>query len=376
MRKILVVEDAPSLRKDIVEMLGFEGFETEGAENGIVGVEKAREFLPDLIVCDIMMPELDGYGVLEELRKDTATAAIPFIFLTARTDRVDIRQGMDLGADDYLTKPFHAAELLATVRARLEKRDMIAKISKEQLEELRGNIIIALPHELRTPLNVMLGFSDLLMTDAQSMDVSRITEMARHINASALRLYRLIENFLVYAHTEIMFSDPAQFENITRSYTIYPQTLINHHALQKARQFERVDDFVIELEPVSAIGIAEEYVKKIVEELVDNACKFSAADTPVEVRAAVEGGFYRISVTNEGRGMTPEQIAKVGAYMQFERRLFEQQGAGLGLIICKRLAELHGGKLEIDSKVNQRTTVSVKLLVKEDAAALQTLPPQ
>jgi len=94
MKKILVVEDAQSLRKDIVEMLGFEGFEAIGAENGLVGVDRARQVLPDLIICDIMMPGLDGYGVLEELRKDTLTSTIPFIFLTARTDRVDVRQGM------------------------------------------------------------------------------------------------------------------------------------------------------------------------------------------------------------------------------------------------------------------------------------------
>jgi CheY-like chemotaxis protein len=93
MKKILVVEDAHSLRKDILEMLGFEGFEAIGAENGLVGVQKAREHLPDLIICDIMMPELDGYGVLEELRKDPVTATIPFIFLTARTDRMDMRRG-------------------------------------------------------------------------------------------------------------------------------------------------------------------------------------------------------------------------------------------------------------------------------------------
>ena len=122
MKKILVVEDAQSLRKDIVEMLGFEGFEAIGAENGLVGVDRARQVLPDLIICDIMMPGLDGYGVLEELRKDTLTSTIPFIFLTARTDRVDVRQGMELGADDFLTKPFHAAELLATVRTRLKKQ--------------------------------------------------------------------------------------------------------------------------------------------------------------------------------------------------------------------------------------------------------------
>src|SRR5688572_18958649 len=115
MKRILVIEDAHSLRRDILEMLTFEGYEVAGAEDGLVGVQRARELLPDLIICDIMMPQMDGYGVLETLREEAATASIPFVFLTARTDRVDIRQGMELGADDYLTKPFTAAELLKTV---------------------------------------------------------------------------------------------------------------------------------------------------------------------------------------------------------------------------------------------------------------------
>lgn len=116
LKKILVVEDEQSLRKDIIEMLNYEGFEVIGAENGRVGIEQAREHLPDLIICDIMMPEVDGYAVLDELRKETRTAAIPFIFLTARTDKMDRRLGMEQGADDYLTKPFGTGELMARMR--------------------------------------------------------------------------------------------------------------------------------------------------------------------------------------------------------------------------------------------------------------------
>ncbi|MFN8561991.1 MAG: response regulator [Anaerolineae bacterium] len=364
MKKILVVEDAHSLRKDILEMLGFEGFEAFGAENGLIGVERAREHLPDLIICDIMMPEMDGYGVLEELRKDPTTATIPFIFLTARTDRTDMRQGMELGADDFLTKPFHAAELLATVRTRLRKRELEKELAERQMEHLRDNIMMALPHELRTPLNVILGFSDLLMTDCELMDAERIGEMSRHINLSALRLYRLIENFLIYTHTELMMTDHRQLQYLKNNYSIYPRSTIEHSAGQKAQQVERRDDLQLEVEDTEAVGIGEDYLRKIIEEMVDNGFKFSTAGTPVCVTASVEDGYYVISVTNEGRGMTSEQIAQVGAYMQFERRIHEQQGAGLGLIICKRLSELHGGGINIESVPGYKTTTTVRLPLK------------
>lgn len=371
MRKILVVEDAHSLRKDIVEMLGFEGYYAVGAENGLIGVERARELLPDLIICDIMMPGLDGYGVLAELRRDAVTATIPFIFLTARTHRVDVRQGMELGADDFLTKPFHAAELLATVRARMAKHALVTRASEQRLDELRGNIMMALPHELRTPLNVMLGFSDLLMNDSSGMDAARVSEMARHINSAALRMYRLLENFLVYAQTEIVLSDHAQIEGFRKRYTIYPHTVIGQHAAQKARQCERAADLELELDAVDALAMSEEFIKKVVEELVDNACKFSDVSTPIHVSGKVEGSRYALRVSDRGRGMTPEQIARVGAYMQFERRIYEQQGTGLGLIICKRLAEIHNGAFDIESVPGEWLTVTVQLPIRDDPDALR-----
>ncbi|MEO8394918.1 MAG: response regulator [Chloroflexota bacterium] len=364
MKKILVVEDAQSLRKDILEMLGFEGFHAIGAENGLIGVQRAREFLPDLIICDIMMPEMDGYGVLEELRRDATTATIPFIFLTARTDRTDMRQGMELGADDFLTKPFHAVELLATVRTRLRKRILIEEIAEQRMENLRENIMMALPHELRTPLNVILGFSDLLMTDCKVMETDRIEVMSRHINLSALRLYRLIENFLIYTHTELLMTDHRQVEYLKNNYMVYPRMTLEHSATQKAQEVNRAADLRLDVHDVEAIGIGEDYMRKIVEELVDNAFKFSTENTVVCLSAATEGDFYLVSVTNQGRGMTQQQIALVGAYMQFERRIHEQQGAGLGLIICKRLAELHGGEFNIESIPGGTTNIEVRLPLK------------
>lgn len=373
MKKILVVEDAQSLRKDILEMLGFEGFEVAGAENGIVGVQRAREFNPDLIICDIMMPGLDGYGVLEELRKDPSTATIPFIFLTARTDRVDIRQGMELGADDYLTKPFTAAELLATVSARLEKSAKLAEAAERKMESLRGNIILALPHELRTPLNVILGFSDLLMLDAGSMEATRVAEMAHHINVAGMRLYRLIENYLLYAHTEILINDAAGSARLRQSLLIGPESHIERYATQRAEQHKRAADVTFDLEPIRAIAMIEEYLKKIVEELVDNACKFSEEASPITVTARNKGDVYHLCVSDKGRGMTPEQVSAVGAYMQFERRVYEQQGTGLGLAICRRLAELHGGALTIESQPKQGTTVCVTIPIRHDVAGAPTV---
>lgn len=124
-KSILVIEDNFEMRENIAEMLELSGYEITTAENGQIGVEKAQKLLPDLILCDIMMPELNGYGVLFILSKSIETASIPFIFLTAKTDRQDVRKGMNLGADDYITKPFEEEELIDAIEGRIRRNEII-----------------------------------------------------------------------------------------------------------------------------------------------------------------------------------------------------------------------------------------------------------
>jgi len=134
MKKILLIEDNTEIRENTGEILSLANFEVITAPNGKVGVTMAQEQHPDLIICDIMMPELDGYGVLHILSKKTETAQIPFIFLTAKAERADIRKGMELGADDYLTKPFDDTELLNAVETRLNKYAMRSKVYQSSSE--------------------------------------------------------------------------------------------------------------------------------------------------------------------------------------------------------------------------------------------------
>lgn len=136
MKKILIIEDNTDVRENLQEILGLSGYEAVVAENGKVGVEKAQSFLPDLILCDIMMPELDGYGVLHILSRNAKTADIPFIFLTAKAEKEDFRKGMSLGADDYIIKPFDDMALLQTIESRLQKSERLRAASAQQTGSL------------------------------------------------------------------------------------------------------------------------------------------------------------------------------------------------------------------------------------------------
>ncbi len=140
MTKILVIEDDPTVRALILKLLKAEGFDAVSGEDGRIGVQLAQVHEPDLIICDIMMPECNGYEVLQQLRQDPATARIPFIFLSAKADRTDLRQGMELGADDYLTKPFKRAELLGAISARLSKQSAITQPYIDEMKRAAQNL--------------------------------------------------------------------------------------------------------------------------------------------------------------------------------------------------------------------------------------------
>ena len=139
MKKILVIEDEARTRNLFLSCLNTEGFYTIGAENGLVGVQRAQEQLPDLVISDIKMPQLDGYGVLTTLRQDPATAIIPFIFLTAKITKAELRIGMELGADDYLTKPCKVEELLGAIAARLEKQTVLRQWYATECQAVKGS---------------------------------------------------------------------------------------------------------------------------------------------------------------------------------------------------------------------------------------------
>jgi signal transduction histidine kinase len=308
------------------------------------------------------MPEIDGFEVLRRLRSTPVTASIPFIFLTARTDRMDQRHGMELGADDYLTKPFKADELIAAVHIRLEKRRDIAVQYEESLATLRKNIIYALPHELRTPLAIILGNGELLQMDSQSLDGDTIAQMANSIVKSGYRLQRVLENYLVYAQLELLATDPNHTQSLRQARTDHASEHIEAEAILLARRHSRRSDLRLYVSEAD-ISVSEADLRKVIYELLDNAFKFSTNGTVVGLHAEVVGNDYVITVSDEGYGMTPEQIASVGAYMQFERAMHEQQGLGLGLAIVNKMVELYGGAVRIDSKPQRGTEVEVRLPV-------------
>jgi signal transduction histidine kinase len=358
MTDIVVIEDELTVLDNILDTLEAAGYSAHGAESGSKGVELIRTINPDLIICDIFMPEMDGYQVLQKLKQDDQTSTIPFIFLTAKAERSDLRYGMDLGADDYITKPFTQRELLKAISTRLRKRTALQEKYESTISSLRKNIAYALPHELRTPLMHVLGGAELLNSTHTTLSQDEIQKIAASILIGGRRLHRLIENYLVYAQIEIISSDKQQIEGLRRNICA-AHSVVVQKSRERANANERPDDLILEVED-SHLPISGENLAKIIEELVDNSFKFSNPGKKVRVRGTRREKGYLLEVCDQGVGMNAEQISAVGAYMQFERTLREQQGLGLGLAIAQRLVHLHGGQFKIYSKPNKGTCVFVQ----------------
>lgn len=358
MSKILVIDDEEWLRDMVRMALQQRGFDVLQAENGAVGIEVAKKELPDLVLCDVNMGKVDGYLTLSSLRSQSTTATIPFILMTGLADNAGMRHGMELGADDYLPKPFTLEALYAAVDTRIKRAQRVKHEAEKKLADLRTNISIMLPHELKTPLNGIIAFGEMLATTADALPPDEVMEMGKVIYDSGRRLERLTENFLVYAQIELLALDSQRVATLCRNRTEQAGSLVREHAEGQAAQAERPNDLITDVHPMT-LGISGEHLGKIVDELTHNAFKFSKPGSPISVSLTSAGEWAVLTITDFGRGFSPGDIARIGAYMQFGRQQHEQQGMGLGLTIAKRLVELHNGTLGIESNAGE-TTVKVR----------------
>lgn len=355
MTKILVVEDSKEVRNNISQLLSIKGYDVEIAENGKIGLEKVNKALPDLIISDIMMPEMDGHLFFNELRKCSRTALIPFIFLTAKASPEAIREGMSVGADDYLVKPFRANDLFNAVEARLDKNSKW----QSKITSITSHISEYVPHELRTPLVSILGFSDIMLNDFDSIPDEEKIEMLRMIKVSSKKLYKTIEKFILYADFVLNSTDEYSAINSNGTNVINIKKTISEVAMESVKNEDRLGDLKMNLVDAK-ISIDREYFVFILEELIENAIKFSSKGKAIEVSSEIIEDKLFIKIKDYGRGMTVEEINSIEPFIQHRRKRFEQPGIGLGLVVINKLIAFYNGEMKIDSIQNKCTTVTLK----------------
>lgn len=355
--KIVIVEDDKTIRENLHEILETYNYDVVSYADGLAGLKGIRTTSPDLVICDIMMPLMDGYQVLENLKSDSHTANIPFVFLTARADRADQRKGMELGADDFIVKPFTTQELLNAISARVrEVKNTEQKIQTVVNDKLQDFTKIN-SHEYNTPLNGIIGLTGTLIDTIDQLSKEEIVAMAKAIRTSSKRLYRTFKNFLMYIQIQ---RGELKSHNIKvdKSWIV---ELVQNLLKQKALKFDRYEDVVLdqELKDNFELDLPGEDLFYVLEELIWNAFKFSRKGEKVKLVLETDQKGFNIQLSNSIQ--EPFLLNEIEPFKQFDRAQQEQQGSGLGLYLCQKIAAIHGWNLSI---VQKERILTISLNVK------------
>ncbi len=367
MPQILVIEDDPILRGEVVEWLTFEGYAVLSAADGRAGLDLACAHQPDLIVCDIMMPQLDGYQVLIALRTQPDTANIPLIFVTARVTHADLRQGMQLGADDYLTKPFTHSELLQAIRVRLAKKAAqdqayqrtLAQVQQALTQEqegrlLRTKLMALFAHDFRNPITAILLANDVLYTQSERLDPNQRVAHSKRIKGAALQLTRMLDEVLLVAQLET-----AQWELQLEPLALgqWLQQLVEDFRIMSGENHP----ILLESQLMAPLLMDARLFRHIVANLLSNALKYSPVGSPVRVLVDSAADQCRLQVQDQGIGIPAVDQPRLFEAFQRASNVGKAPGTGLGLALVKQAVTFLGGSIQVESQVGQGTTVTVLL---------------
>jgi len=350
MKNILLVDDDLQVRTMFGLALRRNGYHVLEATSGAEALLLARQHLPELILSDIHMPGGDGSTLLHAIRQDPELRTKQVVLMTGRPDLVTPRKGMEDGADDFLVKPVGLDALLSCVKARFSRASISWRVEDETVAKLKSLVPANLPHECFTPLTGIIGLTEILLSEDFAFSPTEIKEIYKDIHLSAFRLHRTLRNYLLILGLET--ASPKTSPPLSTGET---EKRIQAGISEALRLNNRQGDVHTELSGCS-ISVQSTDLTRMVEELVDNACKFSRQGTPVEVKLESSGV---LTVTDQGRGMTDEEIKSIGAFCQFDRKKHEQQGLGLGLVLVQKIAALYQAEFSLQSQPGAGTQVKI-----------------
>jgi signal transduction histidine kinase len=362
---ILIVEDDATLLDGLRDILEFAGFRVTTASHGEEGLAALGQSHPDLIISDIMMPHMDGYQFYEAVRARPEGVGVPFIFLTAKGDKADIRRGKQLGVDDYLVKPFDEEDLLIAVRAKLDRRAQLEAAHDDKIAALKRTILTTLNHEFRTPLTYITAYTDVLKEADPDLGSDEFKNLMRGIQVGSERLRRLVEDFLLLV--ELQSGEARQTYLRRREVVTYLPSML-HAVLARyaGRAAERAVRLIADIPPtLPPVRVDREYLSGAVGRLVDNGLKFAKPEGgQVTLSAQAAEGRIVIQVKDNGIGMRAEELSKIFDMLyQIDRAKMEQQGSGSGLAIARGVVALHGGTLTVASEYGVGSTFTIDLPV-------------
>lgn len=346
---ILIVDDQPRNLQVIGNLLADKPYRLGFAQSGAQALESVKQIQPDLILLDVMMPELDGYETCRQLKSNHLTHEIPVIFLTAKSESEDIVEGFRAGGVDYVTKPFQTEELLARVDTHIRLRSLTRQL--EEALEMKSELMGIAAHDLKNPLAAIRGLSEIILNaegEDPEFDLSSEdrADLLRDINQASNNTLTIIKELL---NTETIESGIVHLErrecdiglliaevvDLNSSQARIKQITLNNHTNKGL--FAYVD---------------EPRTREVLDNLISNAVKYSPIGRSVHIDASMREDTLRVEVRDEGPGLTQEDMKKVfGKFQKLSARpTGGEHSTGLGLAIVKNLVELHGGVVGVDSE--------------------------
>lgn len=359
---ILVVDDVPQNIQVVGTMLRNLGYSIMPATSGAAALQRVQRKLPDLILLDLMMPEMDGLSVCRQLKGDPTTQHIPIIFLTASNEMSHLVQGFEVGAVDYVTKPFNPPELLARVRTHLElkhSRDVIVRYGRQlrHLNDEKNEFMGIVAHDLRNPLGEIKCFAELLLEDAQMPSLDR-EDCIRRIRDTSGRMAEMVQNLL----------DTNRIERGDLKLNLVATELLSLLSSVVAAQTPRAAakqqtlHLQNEAGPITAM-VDRSVMVQVLENLISNAVKYSAPGRNIYVRLKKSTESVRFEVQDEGPGLSADDQKKL--FGKFARLSSKPTGGehstGLGLSIVKRMVEAMKGQVWCESEPGLGATFIVTL---------------
>jgi two-component system, sensor histidine kinase and response regulator len=343
---VLIAEDIPKNMEIVCNILRKEGYRLAMAGNGRQALEMVPNVQPDLILLDIMMPELNGFDVCKQLKENPETKDIPIIFLTAKAESEDIVKGLQIGAVDYVTKPFRGTELVSRVKTHLE-----LKFSRQQLKELnttKDKFFSIVAHDLKDPLNYLLLSSGLLHQQYDTLDEDKRKDYIHRFYNNVNLLQELLNNLLVWARSQ------------TGSLKVEPQTIDIHNLAEECvallNENARKKEIALSNRiPPNTFGFADKnMILTVLRNLISNSLKFThqGGEVTLSVSSNPDSPKLAITVTDNGVGMSPEELAQLFRIdiKRSTKGTNKERGTGLGLLLCKEFIEKNNGSIEIASE--------------------------
>lgn len=368
--RVLIVDDFHPNIQLLSKVLSKYEIRVRFATSGRQALKAIRSRHPDLILLDIAMPELDGFQVCEIVKSNPKTKHIPIIFLTARVQPEDIVHGLQLGAVDYITKPFNQTELVTRVFTHLElkrSRDIIESQNNElkRLNSTKDKLFSIIAHDMKNPFHTLLGFSELLLENLYEYELEKTEQYLKLVYDASQQGFGLLENLLEWSRTQ------------TGRLKYVPEKInLNELADECMDIFEsnlngKSIRFTNHISPKLQIFADRNMTTAILRNLFSNAIKFTPAHGTIVISVnsktlTSQSKMVEIKVTDSGVGIAPENMDKLFADDVFftTKGTNNEKGSGLGLLICKEFTEKHGGKIRVESKSGEGSSFIFTLPIK------------